>query len=396
MTAQDYDPKKRPLTLQTESGDEWIVTRLESHDSVDGLYEHHVSFIARKADPKSLLGKGISVNYRPQQGSSKSQETSFHGICVNIRKTGALQSRGYEQYSAVLVPWFSLLQHRTHCRVFQQQKASDIVKTLAGEHGFSSQLDLAASGDKAREYCVQFNETDLAFITRILNEEGWHYHIQQQKGDHTLVIGSDNSCFSKVQHSDIEYFAESKKREWAITDWQHSFSLTAGSVQTSDYSYELAEAMPGTKVNSASGLKAQRTLQHYYYPGRFIEKNAGSDIAGQAIEGFDSRFSQVEGSSSLSGFAAGKRFSLDHHPDAEEQGEHLILAVTHQFLAEESFREPQYSNRFQCIPAGADYRPLPIFNKPQILGLQSAVVTGPSSEEIHMDDYNRVKVQFHW
>ncbi|MCL6271449.1 type VI secretion system tip protein VgrG [Sansalvadorimonas sp. 2012CJ34-2] len=396
MSGLDYDPGKRPLTVITESGDEWIATRMESSDRVDGLYEHRVWFMARKLDPQKQLGTGISVTYRPEMASSKSKERCFHGICVEIRKTGVLQSRGYDQYCAVLVPWFWLLQHRTHCRVFQQQKASEIIKTLAGEHSFSGQLDLAASGDKAREYCVQFNETDLDFITRLMNEEGWHYHFQQKKGDHTLTIGNDNGCFAKVDESDIEYFAESTRREWAITDWQHNYSLGAGSVQTGDYSYELAEAMPGNKVNSSLGIKAQKSLQHYFYPGRYSEKSAGTDIATNAIEGFDSRSSQVEGGSSLSGFYAGGCFKLESHPEASEKGEYLLLEVVHEFSAEETGNELHYRNRFRCIPADVDYRPLPHFEKPKILGLQSALVTGPSSEEIHMDDYNRIKVQFHW
>ncbi|WP_461538337.1 type VI secretion system Vgr family protein [Spongorhabdus nitratireducens] len=396
MSAPEYDVSRRPLTVLTESGDEWIATRMESRDCVDGVYEHRVSFMARGLNPQKVLGTGVSVSYRPEQGSSKSRQRFFHGICAEIRKTGVLQSRGYDLYTVVLVPWFALLKHRTHCRVFQQQKASEIIKTLAGEHGFGSQLDLAASGDQAREYCVQFNETDLDFITRLLKEEGWHYHFQQEKGDHTLVIAKDNGSFSKVDDTDIEFFAESKNREWAITDWQHNYMLGAGSVQTGDYSYELAEAMPGNKVNSAAGLKAQKSLQHYFYPGRFSEKSAGTDIATRAIEGFDSQFNQVEGASSLSSFFAGGRFKLEHHPDSSEQGEYLLLEVIHHFSAEETGSELHYSNSFRCIPADVDYRPLPAFEKPKVLGLQSAIVTGPSSEEIHMDDYNRIKVQFHW
>ncbi|MRI32663.1 hypothetical protein EOPP23_06635 [Endozoicomonas sp. OPT23] len=394
--SQSYDSGQRPLVLITESGDECIATRMESSDFVDDCYQHRVSFIARKLSPEKLLGIGISVVYQPRVSSTGSSPAAFHGICIEIRKTGSLQSRGYDQFTAVLVPWFWLLQHRTNCRVYQEQKASEIIKSLASEHGFSSQLDLAASGDKAREYCVQFNETDRDFIVRLMNEEGWHYHFQQQKGDHKLVIGADNGCFSTVAEGSADHFAESDKQEWAITDWQHSFSLGAGGAMTSDYSYELAEALPGSKVNSASGIKAQKSLQHYFYPGRYQEKSAGTDVATQAIEGFDSRYSQVEGGSSLSGFYAGGCFKLDHHVDAEEKGEYLLLAVHHEFAAAESGREMEYSNRFVCIPTDNDYRPLPSFEKPKILGLQSAIVTGPSSEETHIDDYNRVKVQFHW
>ena len=392
----EFDPGKRPLVLVSEHGDEWIATAMESQDRVDGCYEHRVSFIARKADLQSLLGTAVAVRYRPVNGDSSAQESFFHGICVQARRTGALESRGYEQYSAVLVPWFALLKHRTHCRVFQKQKTSEIVKTLAGEHGFTSQLDIAASGDKAREYCVQFNETDYDFLSRLIVEEGWHFHFQQEKSSHTLIIGNDNGCFQKVSHTGIDFFSGSKKREWAITDWQHVYSLGAGGVQTSDYSYELAEAMPGRRTNSATALKAQKSLQHYYYPGRYTEKSSGTDRSTWAIEGFDSGFSQVDGLSSLSGFFAGGRFALEHHPDSNEQGDYLLLDVVHRFLTQENGTDLQYSNHFRCMPLEATYRPQPRFDKPKVLGLQSAVVTGPSSEEIHMDDYNRIKVQFHW
>ena len=393
---QDYDSGQRPLVLITESGEECIATRMESSDGVDSCYQHRVSFIARKLNPEKLLGTGISVVYQPRVASTGHSPATFHGICMEIRKTGVLHSRGYDQYTAVLMPWFALLKHRTNCRIYQEQKASDIIKSLASEHGFSSQLDLSASGDKSREYCVQFNETDRDFIIRLMNEEGWHYHFQQKKGDHKLVIGADNGCFATVAEGSVDHFADSDKQEWAITDWQHSFSLNAGGAMTSDYSYELAEALPGSKVNSSNDVKAQKSLQHYFYPGRYQVKSAGTGVATQAIEGFDCRYSQVEGGSSLSGFYAGGCFKLDHHRDTEEKGEYLLLSVQHQFEAAEGGREMEYSNRFICIPANVDYRSVPAFEKPKILGLQSALVTGPSSEEIHIDDYNRVKVQFHW
>ena len=390
---QEYDPKLRALNLITEQGERLVATRLESCDQVDGLYEHRISFIARKLDPQKLLGTPVGVACRSGHNGA---EHFFHGICTEIRKTGVLESKGYDQFSAVLVPWFWMLRHRTNCRIFQNQKTSEIINTLVKEHGFSSQIALRAKGDTTREYCVQFNETDLDFICRLLKEEGWHWHFQQEKSQHILVIGSDNRCFKALVEPDIEYFSGSNRLDKAITDWQHSYRVGPGSVQTSDYSYELAEAMPGKKINSARQVKAQKTLQHYFYPGRFKVKDAGATVATHAIEGFDSRYSQVEGGGSLGSFYAGGRFKLVNHPESSERGEYLLLEVFHEVSTDETGMGFNYSNRFHCIPANVDYRPLVSFEKPKILGLQSAKVTGPSSEEVHMGEYSRVKVQFHW
>jgi len=391
-----YDPEQRPLVAHTETGDLLIVSELTSTEQLDGLYHHNAVLVARGLDAEAMLGSGISFCYQPQVASSRTQARWHHGYITRIEQLSELESHGYQQYRVEVSPWLWLLEQRPNCRVFQQLTTADIVRQVIDDHGFTSQLDFKAATGRTREYCVQYNETDLAFICRLMQEEGWHYHFLQQKGKHSLVIADDNQSFKAVPETGIEYFQDSNKLQFALTDWRHRYQPVPGAFETSDYSHQLAEAMPSGKAKARASHKRQRNLSHYFYPGRFTEKGEARKTATRVAEHYDAGYSKVEGQGSLYGFAAGATFELEHHPQSAECGEYLLTRVEHRYVTAENGRDVEYGNHFHCQPSAVTWRPCFPFQKPQIVGLQSAVVTGPGKDEIHTEDLLAIKLQFHW
>ena len=389
-------PESRPLIAKTEDGDELIVAQLGSSERLDDLFEHRALLLAQNLSGSSLLGQAISFCYQPLHGSGRQRERFFHGYCIEVRQVGRLESRDYLQYELVVVPWPWFLCQRTNCRVFQQQKVSEIINSLAREHGFHSYLTMNVSNDQRREYCVQFNETDWDFIQRLANAQGWFYFFRQEQDKHTLVIGENNRQFSDCGEKGIEYFVGSHKRERAITEWTHGYRTRTGSVVTADYHYELAQQVMGDEVKTQFGGSRRKTLQQYFYPGGFQEKSQGEAVASQVMSGVDTGFSEVFGSGSLFKFASGTTFHLDHHPDSDEQKSWLLSEVVHTMVTVEDGHSMEYTNQFRCLSADTPWKARRRLPKPVMAGVQSALVTGPDNEEVFLDKYHRIKLQFHW
>ena len=393
---ESISPDSRPLIAKTEDGDELIVAQLISSERMDDLFEHRAFILARQLDEPSLLGQEITFCYQPLHGGGRQRERFFHGYCIQVRQVGILASRDYLQYELVCAPWSWFLNQRMNCRVFQQMKASEIVMAVAREHGFQGCLEINASNDDRREYCVQFNETDWAFIQRLANAQGWFYFFSQKQGQHKLIMGENNRQFPDCGEKEVEYFVGSHKLERAITEWSHGYQMRTGSVMTADYNYELAQPVITDAVKTQFSGSRRKKLQQYFYPGGFQEKSQGKTISARVMTGVDTEFSEVKGASSLFNFASGTTFHLDHHPDSDEQKNWLLNEVVHTMMTVEDGRSMEYTNHFRCLPADTPWKARNVLPKPVMAGLQSARVTGPDNEEIYQDQYHRIKLQFHW
>ncbi len=204
---ETLDSTARPLVAKSEDGEEWVASQLFSTEGLDKLFEHRVVILSRQLNETDLLGKGITLCYHPMEASSRIKQKYFHGFCIQVRQIGRMESRQYVQYELTLTAWPWFMSKRTNCRVFQQKKTGEIIKTLSREHGFNTELVLNASGDVRSEYVVQFNESDWAFISRLLASRGWFYFFDQQDGHHQLIIGDNNRIFRDSGETEVEYFA---------------------------------------------------------------------------------------------------------------------------------------------------------------------------------------------
>ncbi|MFK0574112.1 type VI secretion system Vgr family protein [Endozoicomonas sp.] len=386
----------RPLIALSEQGDEWIVSKFQSSEQIDALYQHRAVILARKLDEVSLLGQGITFCYQPTKGSGRVKQRYFHGYCVQVRQVGVMASRGYLHYELLVSPWPWFLQQRSNCRIFQQQKTGEIITAICREHGFQSNLDLKINNDIRREYCVQFNESDWDFISRLIASRGWFYYFRQGNGRHQLVIGETNRVFTKCGETNIEYFVESTRLERAITRWVHRYLMVSGSVLSADYNVAMARPIATDEVSSQQSMPHRRRLQQYFYPGAFDSREQGCTVVDKRLEALDTQLSEVEGESTLTGFSAGTTFDLKHHPDPQEQQPYLLRQVNHAMVTGEDGRSIEYSNGFCCIPLKTSWQTRNPVPKPLMPGLHSALVTGPDNEEIYLDEFHRIKVQFHW
>ncbi|MDH5573731.1 MAG: type VI secretion system tip protein VgrG, partial [Gammaproteobacteria bacterium] len=136
------------------------------------------------------------------------------------------------------------------------------------------------------------------------------------------------------------------------------------------------------------------------YPGTYINKADGDQYVSYRMEAEEVPYNTVSAVSDCSSFIAGGKFKLTKHDTRAEQDGYLITSITHNASDSSYFSgsegKSEYGNTFICIPDTVNYRPEQAHTQPRMPGPQSAIVTGPPGEEIYIDEYGRIKVQFMW
>ena len=312
------------------------------------------------------------------------------------------------RYSVTLRPQLAYLAHRFNQRIFQNLNVPSIIAQVLEEHGIQSTAYTFHLGTTypTRDYCVQYDESDLHFIQRLCEEEGIHYHFQHSATAHTVVFGDDQTVFPRLAPVAYQQDAGLVASEPVVKRFDLRLETRTSRTTRRDYNFEI----PRVTLEGDERSDALPDLEDYDYPGRFHDSQRGRHLAKRALERHRSDYQLAEGKSDQPLLLSGHFLPLTHHPKTRWNDLWLLTEVLHEGkqpqVLEESITSDTtdnkddfhqgYRNRFLATPWDAFYRPPLNHPKPRILGSQSAVVTGPQGEEIHCDEHGRVKVQFHW
>lgn len=330
----------------------------------------------------------------------------IHGIISEFTQGGSTQLEGgttpkiFAGYHATLVPQIWLLTHRTNCRIFQNKTVPEIIETIFGEHGFADYLNKLQGSFEKREYCVQYRESDFAFISRLMEEEGIGYFFEHEESRHVLIMANNPSEFKPCPlQASVSYksVVGEERFEDIVTDWRAGNSVRPGQVTIDDFDFE----KPNTTLTANIPGADVRQLELYDYPGAYRTRNQGERLAAIRMEEAQATAELIKGESTCRGLVPGFRFTLRDHYRRDFNQDYYITTLTHKADQPGNFRsddtpELNYENKFICIPHPTPYRPARQTPVPVVRGSQTAIVVGPAGEEIHVDKYGRVKVQFHW
>ena len=308
------------------------------------------------------------------------------------------------RYELTIQPplWRLGLMHNS--RIFQTQGTDAIMRTLLEERGIiDSVFDLKRSPQQ-REYCVQHRESDLAFLVRLAAEEGWHYRYEHGSVDSdtqpALVIADHHGDAPKLEPAEYNAKAGGSTRRPSVCRFRYEERVRVASVAMKDYTFR-NPAYALMHDQTSGDLKHREDYQHYDYPGRFKADASGQPFTEARLQSLRKDASTASGESNRPDFSAGAKVELKEHDSDGPNREWLLTAVTHtgtqpQALEEEGGSEPTtYHNQFNAIPADLTWIPQTP-HRPLMDGPQIAIVTGPEGEEIHCDEYGRVKVRFPW
>lgn len=337
-----------------------------------------------------------AVLYVDHEGGTR----HFHGV---VREFTSLGTDGsYDIYHAHVVPSLWFLSLEQDCRVFQFKNVQDIVAEILEESNITSDRYRFAlfNEERLRKFCVQYRETDLNFVTRLLEEEGIFYFFEHYEDKHVIVFSDTNSGYLYMPgNRQIDFNANDGMvpQNESVFDFIYSRRVHPGKLSQCDQYYKYTNVDLTTQRQGKT--VAQREV--YDYPGNYVDDKRGNYLAGVRLERMLVLGETAEGQSSCPRMAPGYEWEFTGHDYA---GKYLPVAVIHhgaqpQVLGEQAgsggFR---YDNEFIVVPATVTVRPQIVADKPTIVGLQTAVVTGSPNEEIHADPdgYLRVKVQFPW
>ena len=308
------------------------------------------------------------------------------------------------RYELIIQPplWRLGLMHNS--RIFQTQTTDTIVRTLLEERGIvDSVFDLKRAPQK-REYCVQHRESDLSFMERLAAEEGWHCRYQHGSVDGNeqpgLVIADHHGDAPRLETVEYNGKAGGSTKQYAVFRFRYEERVRAASVAMKDYTFK-NPAYALMHEHSAAATNQRRDYQHFDYPGRFKADASGQPFTHARLDALRNDANTAHGESNRPDFTCGAKVALTEHDSENLNRDWLLSAVTHtgkqpRAMKEEGGSEPTtYHNTFSAVPADKTWRPESA-QRPLMDGPQIAIVTGPEGEEIHCDEYGRVKVRFPW
>jgi type VI secretion system secreted protein VgrG len=384
----------RLLRIDTPLGSDAVVLRrLRVREAIGTLFHAEAEILSTNEDlqPTSLIGKTVTCSVM----NDISPERHFHGMVRSFARIGP-HARGVTGYRIELAPRLWNLSRTSDCRIFQDATIKDIASTLFVEHQVAPVRWGAAVSSTRRPYCVQFNETDLEFVQRILDENGYGYFFAHSENDHTLTVCGSNSDFPLVPGNPQVVWSRDERID-GLSEWQPISALQPGAVRAQDF--DGLKLVPlNAQANTILNTPAPASLEIYNWPGGQAVR---PDIVPSKLE-----MEELEAGADLisargrnpSVFAGG-RLRVLSGLDAKQPVTFLIREVIHEAHDETHLGgdgSAAYTNSLVLMPGDRIWRQPTPRRRPIMAGIHNALVTGPSGEEIYCDEYGRVKLHFLW
>jgi type VI secretion system secreted protein VgrG len=407
-----FEESGRQTSLGIDLGGEQVVLeRIEAVEALSAPFLITLDIISPLGEIELLphLGKPAWVSV----SQDDELQRYFHGLVTDGEFTKE-SGEGFH-YRLSLRPWTYFLSHNRDFAIYQDQDVLQIIKSVLEEAGISDvdYTRLSKSWEK-RTYCVQYDESDFAFISRLMEEEGVYYYFTHSDERHVLVLCDGPSSHSEGQPSEVHFnpstavlsYADSAERsdrpqEYFIQSWIERVS-TGGQAKVTvrDFDFEKPDR-PLEAAAEANEDHPRDDVEVYTYPFGYVKESQGKELGTVLLDALRADRRVYRGQSQASGLSCGCNVNIVDHPNDRLNGEFLIQQTFHT-IAEERYRtgersaEEPYNVMIEAVPAKVVWQAPRTTPRPIVHGLETAIITGPEGEEIFTDEYGRVKVRFHW
>jgi type VI secretion system secreted protein VgrG len=421
------EPRNRDATGAEvyEEGD-LLVRAVALDEFLDGLYQLKLTVLADvgivDVDPEALLEADVSLHI-----TRGDYERRVHGVVARVEFTGFREDAAVLRF--IVVPAVDLLSRWKRSRIFQDLSVVDIVVDIIRENLLPYSRDvetkLLARTHEVRDYCVQYRETDLVFVQRILAEEGiFMLFDHSDEARERVVLVDTTSSFAPIGCELLEQDAGSREPPYVpvITDRAETADTESviafeGIREVTTRAFEVrgwdwkssVPSHPGASEALETELPGWVGEIYEHGDRRLIEQDRGSGdhrddspaLAKRRLAGLIAGGTHSRGGGLVTSFSVGHTFTLDGHPHtALDDQTYVLTMVRHHGDCPEVERggsgdSARYFNSFECAPL--ELRQVPAERpKPRVRGYQTATVVGPPGQEIHTDDLGRIKVLMHW
>ncbi|HZF49731.1 MAG TPA: type VI secretion system tip protein TssI/VgrG [Polyangiaceae bacterium] len=400
------------LSLELDASDTFDVREFTVEDGLQTLFS--VDIVAVCPNPAVDFEKtvGRQATFRIQGGTGVSGNTEaplWSGVVSEVHQLRA-EDTGLSTYHLTIVPRLWLLTQRVNCRVFQQLSDLDIGLHILREWGIVPAVETSRSY-KTRKYRVQYQETDYAFLCRLLEAAGVTFFFRRAEEGSTLVL-SDAPERGRERAAPLDHVNQQMGGGTiTATAFQASRAIRSGRVTLADHDHRLPNA-PLLAEAQANPASVEAELEHFVYaPGAFRYGTKGTKdtpfaddrgrtrtdpdeakrLAEQTACALVARTRRFSFDSNALDLAPGLLLKIANHSLAEREGK---LLITRTSISGTAHTEPSVS--CGAVSASTPFRPEAVTPTPSIFGVECATVVGPAGETIHCDEFGRVRVQFHW
>jgi type VI secretion system secreted protein VgrG len=376
---------------------------LEATEGLSRPFEYTVELLSNDAliHLKDLQGKMVCVDLVRKDGTLR----HFTG---RVFRFGLKRvDGGLAYYEAKLGPWLNYLGLRKDNYLFHDATLYDQARSIFSDYGIVADWDWKVKGAaKPMKDACQFDESDLNYLARRWAAAGLFYWFEHTASGHKLIVSDDSTDAPPVDGDpDVPYQRHGGAREEdGIGDWSPVRHLVHGSVALSSYDFKSARPLV-TSMPTVNRQGDVPVIESYEYTGAlgFKDNADGDALARLRMEEIEARGKLFEGGGNNRQLMPGRWFRLTGHFDLEggsDASEFLVVECTH-FVTnnyQTPGATPRYENRLTCLRRLVPWRPGRSFHctDTRIYGIQTATIVGPAGEDIHTDEYGRVRVQFHW
>lgn len=371
---------------------------MRGREALSQLFEFEVDMVSPSfnLDLKKLLGTSLTIEV-----TDGGAPRFLNGTVVRFELVGRANETGrHYVYRALVQPWLWYLTRTTDCRIFQNKSVPEVLDEVLGKYGFEFEKRLTGSY-RPWEYCVQYQESDFAFVSRLMEHEGIAYHFEHANNSHLLVLADDTGGYRKLPgYATIPYRPRDRvlhAMEPCIDQWRASEQITSGRVMLDDFDFKKSRASLQSVRQDPKGHD-HSTYEVYEWLGGYSEHQQGDTYARIRLQELQCAHELAAGHTNVVGMAPGYLFEMTHCPRESDNREYLVTETRY------DLQEPEYSTGtgtesvcqfdFTVLPSNVPYRPARKTPKPRTNGPQTATVVGP--EEIWTDRFGRVKLQFRW
>ena len=398
MPDSNWTQDRRLLAIETSIGkDKLLLTSLVGHEAISELFFYDLDLLStdHAITAESMISDKVKLVISSDDGNSR----PIHAMVAHWW-AGPVIEHDLRQYRARLVPWLWYLGHSTDCRIFQNLSVPEILEQVFKTFGFTDYQFSVSRGDYPKlEFCVQYRETALNFVSRLMEEAGIFYFFRHEEGRHVMVIADKNVGFNTPPLQQLDYGPSTRRSH--VTSWEHSFDFRPGRWAQRDFNFETLSSDMTTNEKTMLKLRNAQTFERYDYPGGYLQKGRGTEIVRTLMQVEEAAHHSVHSASNHPTLDVGQRVTLAHHPCENESTVYVIRRLQH--VASDNSHIPYagvapctYQNSFEAIPYDVPFRPMRATEKPFVHGPQTAIVVGPAGEKIYTDKHGRVRVQFHW
>jgi len=387
---------------------ELLINRLDASEALSRDYAYTLELLSDDAciPLEALMGKLLRVALVRADGTQR-HFTGYVERFSFLRTDG-----GIAFYEARLVPWMAFLAARINNRIFHQRNLEGLSAEIFSAYPSHARWDCQLRhDDPVRTDMFQFDESDSNLLHRRWEDAGWHYHYEHQSDGHQLRLSDDSTYANPIDGGGQVPFQHhgGAIEEDGMAQWSMVRQFQPSSTRLSSYDFKTARPQQ-VDVPTLNKQGAVLPVEHYEYTGAYGFSNleAGDRQSRVRMEEFEAAAQLFEGIGNCRFLQPGRTFRLTGHfsapatsHDHDRDPELLIVSVEHSATnnyLQDSETPPTYTNRVRCVPKRIPWRPgRSYYSRSTALhGIQTATVVGPSGENLHVDEYGRVKVQFHW